>query len=156
LEAVFAEENPFPGISGHTGSGFFLSSIRPCRTEAGLQKLDRRGEIMVVVPLSQPEMESNTADEARWSEKTNWATVAAAGSLVAGGLLLLTGNRKAGTVAAASGTTLLLLDQQDLLRTWWNAIPGHIENVQKLLGKVQDSVNVVSSQRDRLHKVFNR
>ena len=65
-------------------------------------------------------------------------------------------SRKAGTVAAASGTTLLLLDQQDLLRTWWNAIPGHIENVQKLLGKVQDSVNVVSSQRDRLHKVFNR
>jgi hypothetical protein len=111
---------------------------------------------MVVVPLSQPEREFNAADQARSSEGTNWATIAAAGSLVAGGILLLTGNRKAGTVAAASGTTLLLLDQQDLLRSWWNSIPGHIDNVQRVLGKVQASVNEVSVQRDRLHKVFNR
>jgi hypothetical protein len=113
---------------------------------------------MVVVPLSQPELESNTAWETRSSsnEGTNWATIAAAGSLVAGGVLLLTGNRKAGTIAAATGTTLLLLDQQDLLRTWWNAIPGHIENVQNLLGKVQDSVSEVSSQRDKLHRILHR
>jgi hypothetical protein len=111
---------------------------------------------MVVVPLSQPEMKLKTAGPSRASEGTSWATIAAAGSLVAGGLLLLTGNRKAGTVAAASGTTLLLLDQQDLLRTWWNAIPGHIENVQSVLGKVQASVNEVSAQRDRLHRVFKR
>jgi hypothetical protein len=111
---------------------------------------------MVVVPLSQPELELNAEGEARSSEGTNWATIAAAGSLVAGGLLLLTGNRKAGTVAATAGTALLLLDQQDLLRTWWNAIPGEIENVQKVLGKVQESVSAVGAQRDRLHRVFNR
>lgn len=111
---------------------------------------------MVVVPLSQPEKELNHPRQAQSSEGTNWATVAAAGSLVAGGLLLLTGNRKAGTAAAVSGTTLLLLDQQDLLRTWWNAIPGQIENVQKLLGQVQESVNEVSVQRDKLHRIINR
>jgi hypothetical protein len=111
---------------------------------------------MVVVPLSQPEKGFEVAGQNRSSEGTNWATVAAAGSLVAGGILLLTGNRKAGTVAAASGTVLLLLDQQDLLRAWWNAIPAQIEGVQHVLGKVQASVNEVSAQRDRLHRVFNR
>ena len=111
---------------------------------------------MVVVPLSQPEMELKTAGQARSSEGTNWATVFAAGSLVAGGLLLLTGSRKAGTVAATAGTTLLLLDQQDLLRTWWNSIPGHIESVQEVLGKVQDSVSEVSAQREKLHNILNR
>jgi hypothetical protein len=111
---------------------------------------------MVVVPLSQPEKELKAAGKASSSENINWATVAAAGSLVAAGLLLLTGNRKAGTVAAASGTTLLLLDQQDLLRTLWNEIPDHIENVQNLLGKVQESVSEVSAQRDKLHRILNR
>jgi hypothetical protein len=101
-------------------------------------------------------MELKAAGREGSSEGLNWAAVAAAGSLVAGGLLLLTGNRKAGTVAATAGTTLLLLDQQDLLRTWWNAIPGHIENVQNLLGKVQDSVSEVSAQRDKLHRILNR
>jgi hypothetical protein len=112
---------------------------------------------MVVVPLSsQPEKELNHASLEHSSERTNWATVAAAGSLVAGGLLLLTGNRKAGTVAATAGATLLLLDQQDLLRSWWNAIPREIESVQKLLGQVQDSVGELSAQRDKLHRILNR
>ena len=111
---------------------------------------------MVVVPLSQPEKALKTAGQVGSSEGINWATIAAASSLVAGGLLLLTGNRKAGTAAAVSGTTLLLLDQQDLLRTWWNAMPGQIENVQKLLGQVQESVSEVSAQREKLHRILNR
>jgi hypothetical protein len=111
---------------------------------------------MVVVPLSQPENELKAAGQVRSSEETNWASIAAAGSLVAGGILLLTGNRKAGTVAAVSGTTLLLLDQQDLLRTWWNSIPGHIESVQEVLGKVQDSMSEVRTQRDKLHRILHR
>jgi hypothetical protein len=117
---------------------------------------NRRGELMVVVPLSQPEIEMNHVSQASSDEESSWAMFAAAGSLVAGGLLLLTGNRKAGTVAATAGATLLLLDQQDLLRKWWNAIPRHIENVQNVLGKVQASVDEVSAQRDKLHRIFNR
>ena len=111
---------------------------------------------MVVVPLSQPENEIDSPGEIHSSEGTNWATVAAAGSLIAGGLLLLTGNRKAGTLATVSGATLLLLDQQDILRSWWNAIPAHIESVQEVLGKVQDSVSEVSAQREKLHRILNR
>jgi hypothetical protein len=111
---------------------------------------------MVVVSLSQPEKELKVAGQAGPSEGMSWTSVAAAGSLVAGGLLLLTGNRKAGTVAATAGTTLLLLDQQDLLRTWWNAIPREIESVQRLLGQVQESVSEVSAQREKLHRILNR
>jgi hypothetical protein len=111
---------------------------------------------MVVVPLSQRESEFRAAGEFRSSDEINWATVAAAGSLIAGGLLLLTGSRKAGIVAAASGTAVLLLDQQNLIRAWWNAIPGHIESVQEVLGKVQDSIGEVKAQRDKLHRILNR
>jgi hypothetical protein len=50
----------------------------------------------------------------------------------------------------------LLLDQQDLLRTWWNAIPREIESVQRLLGQVQESVSEVSAQREKLHRILNR
>ena len=107
---------------------------------------------MVVVSLSQPEKELKVAGQAGPSEGMSWTSVAAAGSLVAGGLLLLTGNRK----AATAGTTLLLLDQQDLLRTWWNAIPREIESVQRLLGQVQESVSEVSAQREKLHRILNR
>jgi hypothetical protein len=111
---------------------------------------------MVVVPLSQPENELNTPGEVSSGDDASWVTVAAAGSLIAGGLLLITGNRKAGTVAAVSGATLLLLDQQEILRSWWNAIPAHIESVQEILGKVQDSVSEVSAQREKLHRILNR
>jgi hypothetical protein len=111
---------------------------------------------MVVVQLSQPEKELKVAGKLGSSEGMNWTTVAAAGSLVAGGLMLIAGNRKAGTVAATAGTTLLLLDQQDLLRTWWNAIPAQIESVQKLLGQVQESMSEVSAQREKLHRIINR
>ena len=71
----------------------------------------------------------------------NWVGFAAGGTLVAGGLLMLTGERRAGIVAAASGTALALLDQQETLRSWWNALPGYIDQVQGVLGQVQDTVD---------------
>jgi hypothetical protein len=51
-------------------------------------------------------------------------------------LLLLAGERRAGMVAAASGTALALLDQQQTLHSWWNVLPGYIDQVQDVLAKV--------------------
>ena len=85
---------------------------------------------MVVVPLSKPANDSPQRPELVESESMNWIGFAAGGTLVTAGLLLLAGERRAGMVAAASGTALAMLDQQETLRSWWNALPTYIDQVQ--------------------------
>jgi len=111
---------------------------------------------MTVVPLTRMENEAKDNRRIFESESTNWARIAAAGSLVAGGILLLTGNRRAGLLTAASGTALALLDQQETVKEWWNALPGYIENVQQVLGQVEETVAEVAAQRERLHRILNK
>jgi hypothetical protein len=122
----------------------------------GIALRDDKGEIMVVVPLTQPKKESKIQRISSAVEDTNWARVAAGGGLLAGGLLLLTGNKKAALVAAASGTALAMLDQQETVKAWWNALPGYIDTVQQLLGQVEQTVAEVSAQRERLHRILTR
>ena len=109
---------------------------------------------MVVVPLSMPENDSQTASGVVESEAMNWIGFAAGGTLVAGGLLFLIGERRAGLVAAASGTALGMLDQPETLRSWWEALPGYIDRVQHLLGSVQDTVNEVAAKREDLRRIL--
>jgi hypothetical protein len=86
----------------------------------------------------------------------NWIGFAAGGTLVTAGLLLLAGERRAGMVAAASGTALAMLDQQQTLRSWWEALPTYIDQVQGVLVKVQDTVNEVAARREDLRRVLAR
>ena len=111
---------------------------------------------MVVVPLSQPVNDFSAMPEIVESETMNWVGFAAGGTLVTAGLLLLAGERRAGMVAAASGTALALLDQQETLHSWWNALPGYIDEVQDVLAKVQDTVNEVAAKREELRRVLAR
>jgi hypothetical protein len=111
---------------------------------------------MVVVPLSQPVNDFSAMPEIVESETMNWVGFAAGGTLVTAGLLLLAGERRAGMVAAASGTALALLDQQETLHSWWNALPGYIDQVQDVLAKVQDTVNEVAAKREELRRVLAR
>ena len=111
---------------------------------------------MVIVPLSKPLNDSPAAPGARECEPLSWAGFAAGGSLVAAGMLLLCGERRAGMVAAASGTALALLDQQETLRSWWNLLPGYIDQTQRVLSQVQDTVNEVAIKREALRRVLAR
>jgi hypothetical protein len=111
---------------------------------------------MVVVPLSKPMKDSPATPGAAESETMNWVGFAAGGTLVAGGLLLLAGERRAGVVAAASGTALALLDQQETLYSWWNSLPGYIDQVQRVLGQVQDAVNDIAVKREALRRALAR
>ena len=96
-----------------------------------------------------------TAGEAR-SCKPNLIGLSAAGALLTGAALLLAGRKRSGAVAAVSGATLALLDQQDTVRAWWRALPETIDDVQKVLGKVQDAVNEVAVRRERLERILSR
>lgn len=111
---------------------------------------------MVVVPLAQPENESQRIRRGGEAESLNWVRAAASGSLVAGGLLLLTGRRRAGMVAAASGAALAMLDQKETLVSWWNVLPTYIEEIQRMLDQVQFTVGEVSAQRERLHRILSK
>ena len=111
---------------------------------------------MVVVPLSKPANDSDVTPGAKNSESMNWVGFAAGGSLVAAGLLLLVGERRAGMVAAASGTALAMLNEKETLLSWWNAMPGYIDQVQRVLSQVQTTVDDVDAKREALHRVLAR
>ena len=111
---------------------------------------------MAVVPLTRMASEAKKNRRICESEGSDWALYAAAGGLVAGGILLITGNRRAGLVTAASGTALALIDQHESVRRWWDALPGYIDNVQQVLGQVEEAVAEVATQRERLHRILSR
>jgi hypothetical protein len=111
---------------------------------------------MVVVPLSKPVNDSAMTPEAKKSEPMNWIGYAAGGSLVAAGLLLLVGERRAGMVAAASGTALAMIDEKETLLSWWNSMPGYIDQVQKVLNQVQATVEDLEAKREALRQILGR
>jgi len=111
---------------------------------------------MVVVPLQKQSNDPYAVAGARKDDALNVIGVVAGGTLIAGGLLLLAGRRRSGTVAAASGAALALLNQEDSLRSWWHVLPSYIDEVQRVLGKVQDTVNDVAAKRETLQRILNR
>jgi hypothetical protein len=112
------------------------------------------GETMATLPLSK---EASFYEEApRACDCGDWVGYAAAGTLAAGAILLLSGQRRAGLVAAASGTALAIIDQQEAVRSWWDALPGYITEIQDLLSQAQRMVENISAQRDRLREVIGR
>jgi hypothetical protein len=108
---------------------------------------------MVVVPLSKP---ANAEAAPLPAESCNLVTMAAAASLAAGGALVATGNRRAGLVVAAAGTALIMVDQKETVRRLWNSLPGYLAELQDFLGHVQSALDDLSSQRERLHKIFRK
>jgi LPXTG-motif cell wall-anchored protein len=109
---------------------------------------------MVVVPLGKSTHNSEPLPRTSQDERTNWARIAAGGTLLAGGLLLLTGRRRAGLLTAAAGTTLALLDQNETMRSVWQSLPGYIDNVQSVLTKVQSTVEDVAQKREKLRRIL--
>ncbi len=109
---------------------------------------------MVIIPLSEPAYESESRPGAGDCEAFNWVGFTAGTTLAVAGMLLLSGNRRAGMLTAATGTALAVLDQQETLRSWWNALPDYIDQVQGLLGQVQDTVNTVAVKREALRRAL--
>ncbi|HEV2214097.1 MAG TPA: hypothetical protein VGR64_02330 [Terracidiphilus sp.] len=107
---------------------------------------------MVLAPFPK---RAKAADEETAADKpSDWMTVAASSTLIAGGLLLLAGQRRAGLVTAVSGAALAMLDQQAALRSWWNSLPGYVEQVQELIGKVQSTVDELAVKREQISQAI--
>jgi len=109
---------------------------------------------MGLVPISKQDSSSAEAPNTQQVDTVDWIKIAAGGSLIVGGFLLLSGQRRAGMVAAASGTALALLDQQDALRSWWKVLPGYVDQIQRMIGQVQDKVEDIAAKRETLQQVL--
>jgi hypothetical protein len=111
---------------------------------------------MEVVPLSKSANEPAMTPDTPEPETMDWVGFAAGGTLVTAGLLLLAGERRAGMVAAASGTALALLNEQETLLTWWNVLPDYIDQLQRMLDQVQNTIDDVEVKREALRRVLAR
>jgi hypothetical protein len=110
---------------------------------------------MVVVPLSKTA--SNAGGTcAKGANSMSWVRIAAAGTLAASGVLLIAGKRRAGLVTAVSGAALAMLDQPEVMCKWWNALPGHLEELQGMLGRAQAAVEDLSVQGEKLRRVLSK
>jgi hypothetical protein len=86
----------------------------------------------------------------------SWVRIAAAGTLAASGVLLVAGKQRAGLVTAVTGAALVMLDQQEVVSHWWNALPAHLEEMQRMLGRAQAAVDDLSVQGEKLRRVLGR
>ncbi len=110
---------------------------------------------MAVVPLGKETSEPDGAP-AGCASSASWVRIAAATTLAASGALLVTGNRRLGLLTAVAGTALVMLDQQDVVRAWWEALPGYLEDIDDMLGRAQNAVADLSAQGERLREAFGR
>ena len=110
------------------------------------------GRVPVLRPLTTPQPAPAPARE----EELDWVKIAAGSTLIASGLLLLTGQRKAAVVEAASGTALAMLDQQDTLRALWKQVPGYVDQIQEMIGKVQGAVSDIAAKRESLRVALGK
>jgi hypothetical protein len=109
---------------------------------------------MVVVPLTRSAKSTDAGLSACESCSISWVTIAAAATLATGGALLVCGKPRAGLVATVTGTALAMLDQQETVSVWWNALPHYLAEIQGLLARVQETIDDVSTQRERLHQAL--
>lgn len=112
---------------------------------------------MVVVPLAATGTESeNSTPMHMRPDNRYWVRVAAAGALATSGVLLMAGKRRAGLATAAAGTTLVVLDQQETVRAWWHRLPNHLEEVHKMITRVQGAIEELSVQGEKLRNILSR
>jgi hypothetical protein len=111
---------------------------------------------MDVVPILKPTKDTAGVPRATGTDSGDWAGYVAGGSLVAAGLLLLAGQRRAGLLVAASGAALALLGEQETMRSWWNALPGYIDEGQQLINQLQGAMDGLETQRERLERLLAR
>jgi hypothetical protein len=90
------------------------------------------------------------------SASPNWVRYGAAGSLLAGGILLLTGKGRAGLVASATGAALAMLDEKDLVKQWWEALPGYLDSAQRMLDQAQQTIDDLATKRDRIMSILGK
>jgi hypothetical protein len=69
---------------------------------------------------------------------------------------MVTGHRRAGTAMAAAGTALALIEEREAVKTWWEKLPGYLNEAQHLLDKIEDYLNEASIQGQRIQSILRK
>jgi hypothetical protein len=108
-------------------------------------------------PVTNPSHPQGLAEStAQQQEGPDWMGIAVGGTFLIGSLLLLSGKKRAGLAVTSAASALSLLDQQETIREWWNAMPQHLGNAQRLLDQVQGTIDDLAAKREKLRTIFNR
>lgn len=113
--------------------------------------ISRTGEpSQVITPAVSPRI------EAPKTNRPDWTHLLAAGTIIAGGALIAAGRRRSGLAVAATGTALALLEEQDVVKEWWHAIPGYLNDAQVFLDRIEHYLQEASVQGQRLQGILKR
>lgn len=105
-------------------------------------------------PLS-PRTAPPTKIEMRHSSP-EWVRYGAAGSLLAGAILLLTRKRRAGLLMSAAGAALAMVEERDLVKEWWDALPGYLNTTQRVLDQAQQTIDDIAAKRDKVMSILRK
>ena len=106
------------------------------------------GTIPLPDSVNYPQGHMETRDEARLDP--DWMRIGVGTTLLTGSLLLLAGRRKAGLVVTAAGTALAMLDNKELVSEWWDALPGYLDQAQRLLDQAAATIDDLTEKRDKI------
>ena len=104
------------------------------------------GAAPLAYSVNYPQEQMETRKEAR----PDWMRIGVGSTLLTGSLLLLTGKRKAGLVVTAAGTALAMLEHKDLVTEWWDALPGYLDQAQRLLDQAAATIDDLTEKRDKI------
>ena len=83
-----------------------------------------------------------------------WTRAVAATSLIASAYLLVTGRRKSALAVAAGGAAVALLEKPEVLRDFWNGVPGYLHSAKDMLVRVEEFVEDIAAKGDKLRKTL--
>ncbi|HWG20153.1 MAG TPA: hypothetical protein VG225_06450 [Terracidiphilus sp.] len=86
----------------------------------------------------------------------DWMRIGVGSTLLTGSFLLLSGKRKAGLLVTAAGTALAMLDNKEIVSEWWNALPGYLNNAQRMLDQAQETIDDLAAKRDKVMALFGK
>lgn len=105
-------------------------------------------------PRSIPQGPSETSQ--RSCPAPDWMRLTASGALLTGAILLLTGKRRPGLLLSATGAALAMVEEKELVKQWWEALPGYLDRTQRMIDQVQETVDDLAAKRDKIKSILSK
>jgi len=106
-----------------------------------------------------PQGHMESREQARHNEVTtepDWMRIGVGCTLLTGSLLLLTGKRRAGLLATFAGATLAALEHKEIVREWWDTLPGYLDKAQQMLDQATATIDDLSAKRDKIMSLLRK
>ena len=69
---------------------------------------------------------------------------------------MVTGYKRAGMAVAAAGAALALVEEQEAIKSWWQNLPGYLDDAQEFLDKIEGYLDEAAVQGQRLQGILRR